>query len=265
MASSTRSGRLDIELVLRGLAESRSKAQALVMAGDVVVDGALATRSSQLVGPEADLSLRARPQFVSRGGDKLRHALDVFGIEVIDRICADFGASTGGFTDCLLQAGAARVYAVDVGYGQLDYRLRQDSRVSVMERVNVRYLDSLPEPVSLVAIDVSFISLNLILPVARSVLDDGGECVALVKPQFEAGRDQVGKGGVVKDPVVHAEVLAAVCDFAESARFHVTGLTASPLKGPAGNAEFLMHLTIEPANSPSPPDQLISNALAETV
>ncbi|CAN5668202.1 TlyA family rRNA (cytidine-2'-O)-methyltransferase [soil metagenome] len=265
MAAATRAGRLDVELVERGLAESRNKAQALVMAGDVLVDGAVAVRSSQVVGPDAEVTLRARPQFVSRGGEKLRHALDVFDIDVNDRVCADFGASTGGFTDCLLQAGATRVYAVDVGYGQLDYRLRQDNRVLVMERTNARYLDSFSEPVSLVVIDVSFISLNLILPVARSVLDEGGECVALVKPQFEAGRNQIGKGGVVKDAAVHEQVLSDVCDYAVSANFQLSGLTASPLKGPAGNVEFLMHLATDSKAPKEPTELLIRSALTETI
>lgn len=234
--------RLDNALVERGLAETRSKAQALVLAGAVLVDGQVVTRAGHRVAPACEISLRQRPRFVSRGGEKLEHALIEFGIDVSGRMCADIGSSTGGFTDCLLQAGASRVYAIDVGYGQLDFSLREDPRVEVMERVNARYLDALPEPVSLVSIDVSFISLRLILPVAHRLLNAGGECVALVKPQFEAGREQVGKKGVVSDPLVHRSVLSRVVGYAETEHFVVSGLTRSPLKGPAGNVEFLLRL-----------------------
>lgn len=234
--------RLDMALVERGLADTRSKAQALVLAGAVMVRGLAVTRAGHRVASDDDISLRQGPRFVSRGGEKLRHALDEFGIGVTGQVCADIGASTGGFTDCLLQAGASRVYAVDVGYGQLDYALREDPRVVVMERVNARYLTGLPEQVSLVTIDVSFISLRLIIPVAWRLLEEGGECVALVKPQFEAGRQQVGKKGVVSDPEIHRSVLSRVVSYAEDERFVVSGLTRSPLKGPAGNVEFLLHL-----------------------
>jgi len=240
MASDTT--RLDIALVERGLAETRSKAQALILAGDVLVGGQVVTRAGHRVAPTVEVTLRLRPRFVSRGGDKLAHALGSFGIEVQDLICADIGASTGGFTDCLLQNGAAKVYAIDVGYGQLDYGLREDPRVVVMERVNARYLTGLPEMVALAVIDVSFISLKLMLPVAYRLLEPDGECVALVKPQFEAGRGQIGKKGVVSDPEVHRSVLTRVVRYAEDAQFVATGLTWSPLKGPAGNVEFLLHL-----------------------
>jgi 23S rRNA (cytidine1920-2'-O)/16S rRNA (cytidine1409-2'-O)-methyltransferase len=233
--------RLDVVLVERGLAETRSKAQALVLAGSVMVSGEVATRAGQRVSQHATIALREKPRFVSRGGEKLAHALEAFSIMVAGRMCADIGSSTGGFTDCLLQAGAERVYAIDVGYGQLDYALRQDPRVVVMERVNARYLTELPESVSLVVIDVSFISLGLILPVAYRLLSHGGECVALVKPQFEAGRGVVGKKGVVSDPAVHRNVLSRVATHAEDEGFIVSGLTRSPLRGPAGNVEFLLH------------------------
>jgi 23S rRNA (cytidine1920-2'-O)/16S rRNA (cytidine1409-2'-O)-methyltransferase len=184
------------------------------------------------------------PRFASRGGLKLAHALERFDLDVRGRICADLGASTGGFTDCLLQQGAERVYAVDVGYGQLDWRLRQDPRVVVMERTNARYLEPLPEPIDLVTIDVAFISLRLVLPPARRILRPSGEIVALVKPQFEAGKGQVGKGGVVRDPAIHREVLISIADWLAREGYALCDLTASPLLGPAGNVEFLAHIEI---------------------
>jgi len=184
------------------------------------------------------------PRFASRGGIKLAHALESFHIDVRGRRCADLGASTGGFTDCLLQADAARVYAVDVGYGQLDWRLRQDPRVVVMERTNARYLEPLAEPIDLVTIDVSFISLRLVLPAARKILQPSGEIVALVKPQFEAGKGQVGKGGVVRDPSVHREVLVSIGEWLDREGFALHDLTASPLLGPAGNVEFLAYIAL---------------------
>lgn len=234
--------RLDNALVDRGLAETRSKAQALVLAGTVLVGGHVVTRAGHRVTSTDEILLRQGPRFVSRGGEKLEHALNAFDVDVSGRVCADIGASTGGFTDCLLQAGASKVFAIDVGYGQLAYSLRENPRVVVMERVNARYLTALTEPLSLVCIDVSFISLRLILPVAFSLLTEEGDCVALVKPQFEAGREQVSKKGVVSDPMVHRRVLARVAEYAEAEQFVVSGLTRSPLKGPAGNVEFLMHL-----------------------
>jgi 23S rRNA (cytidine1920-2'-O)/16S rRNA (cytidine1409-2'-O)-methyltransferase len=261
----TKSGatRLDLALVNRGLAETRTRAQALVLAGDVEVDGRRARRAGEQVGPEQEIRLRARPRFVSRGGEKLRHALDAFEVDPAGKVCADLGASTGGFSDCLLQAGAVRIYAVDVGYGQLDLRLREDPRVVVMERVNARYLEELPEPVDLVTIDVSFISLRLILPVARRLLVAGGVCVPLVKPQFEAGRSQVKKG-VVTSPAVRRQVLEQVGKWAGEAGFAVRGMTRSPLKGPEGNAEFLMHLVVDgPATSDGDLAEMVAGVDAE--
>jgi 23S rRNA (cytidine1920-2'-O)/16S rRNA (cytidine1409-2'-O)-methyltransferase len=244
--------RLDVALVERGLAVSREQARARILAGDVRVDGQVAARPGVLVADAAALEVRAAPAFVSRGGDKLAHALARFGIVVADRVALDAGASTGGFTDCLLQRGARRVYAVDVGYGQLDWRLRQDSRVVVMERTNLRQLDVLPEPIDLATVDLSFISLRLVLEAVRRLLGPVGEVVALVKPQFEAGRGQVGRGGVVRDPAVHRAVLEAVLGWAAAHGFAVRGLTASPLRGPAGNVEFLAHLAKrEPAVAPT--------------
>ena len=194
-------------MVERDLAESRARARALVMAGDVLVDGRSCGRPASRCRPEQVISLKEKQRFVSRGGEKLDHALTEFGIDPAGMVCADFGASTGGFTDVLLRRGAERVYAIDVGYGQLHQRIRDNERVVVMERTNVRLLESLSEPVDLVVIDVSFISLKLVLPAAAAVLKRGGWCVPLIKPQFEAGRDQIGKGGVVRDPAVHRSVI----------------------------------------------------------
>ncbi len=236
--------RLDEAAVVRELAPSRSKARAMIMAGDVSVNGSVVLRAGQGVSPGDDIRLVNKPRFVSRGGEKLDHALATFGIDVTGMTVADLGASTGGFTDCLLQRGAARVYAVDVGYGQIDDRLRRDERVVVMERTNARYLESLPEAVDLVSIDVSFISLGLILPVAAAVLRPEGTCVPLIKPQFEAGRKEVGKGGVVRDPAIHQSILEKVAGAAGRSGFAVRAVTASPLVGPAGNVEFLARLDL---------------------
>jgi 23S rRNA (cytidine1920-2'-O)/16S rRNA (cytidine1409-2'-O)-methyltransferase len=234
--------RLDLVLVERGLVDSRQQAQRLIMAGQVMVDGRVVDKPGTPVSGEADITLKATLPYVSRGGLKLEAALDRFAIEVTGVIAADVGASTGGFTDCLLQRGASKVYAIDVGYGQLAWRLRQDPRVVVMERVNVRYLEGLPEPVDLATVDVSFISLELVLPAVIGFLRPHGDIVALIKPQFEAGRKQVGKGGVVKDPAVHRAVLRKVLLWADGHGLAARGLMASPLKGPAGNVEFLAYL-----------------------
>lgn len=231
--------RLDVLLVERGLAESRTQAQRLIRAGLVRVAGQVADKPGTQVATNAAITLQARPRFVSRGGEKLEAALVRFGLDVRGWVAADVGASTGGFTDCLLQHGARCVYAIDVGYGQLDWRLRNDPRVVVMERTNARYLESLPEPVDLVTVDVSFISLGLILPMAVRWLKPGGRVVALIKPQFEAGRREVGKGGVVRDPQVHRRVLERVLDIAAGLDLGLRGLMPSPLRGPAGNVEFL--------------------------
>jgi len=231
--------RLDRLIVGRGLARSRAVAQRLIMAGEVLVDGALEDKAGSRVPVDADIRVKTKPRFVSRGGDKLAGALERFQIRVTDRIAADIGASTGGFTDCLLQAGAAKVYAIDVGYGQLAWSLRQDKRVVVIERTNARYLASLPEPMSLIVSDVSFISLRLIYATAVDWLVPDGEIVSLIKPQFEAGREKVGKGGVVRDPAVHRLVLENVTARMEELELGLRGLMVSPLKGPAGNIEFL--------------------------
>lgn len=234
--------RLDQAMVERGLAESRARAQALILARDVLVNGVPVSKAGAPVGPDDEIVLKAPPRFVSRGGEKLDHALTVFAVDASGKLGADFGASTGGFTDVLLQRGARRVYAIDVGYGQLAEKLRLDPRVVVMDRQNVRAITALPEPVDIVSIDVSFIGLHLVLPAARAVLAPEGQIVALVKPQFEAGRADVGKGGVVRDPAVHLRVLREVIAAADALGLGIHGVTASPLLGPAGNREFLVHL-----------------------
>ncbi|MGQ9585418.1 MAG: TlyA family RNA methyltransferase [Anaerolineae bacterium] len=233
--------RLDLLLVEQGRAASREQARRLIMAGEVRVEGQVADKPGRLVPRGAQVEVVARPRYASRGGLKLEAALERFDVEVQGMVVADFGASTGGFTDCLLRAGAARVYALDVGYGQLAWDLRQDPRVVVMERTNVRHLQSLPEPMDLVTIDVSFISLRLVLPAARRVLADSGQVIALIKPQFEVGRGQVGRGGVVRDREVHRQVLLEVLGAAKEMGFVLRGLIPSPIRGPAGNVEFLAH------------------------
>ena len=235
--------RLDILLVKKSLARSRARAQRLIMAGEVLVNGQVVDKPGTRVPADAAIELLAHLPYVSRGGLKLEAALDAFHLAVEGLIAADVGASTGGFTDCLLQRGAARVYAIDVGYGQLAWKLRRDPRVVVMERTNARYLERLPEPVDLVVVDVSFISLELILPRAVDWLHADGQIIALIKPQFEAGPEQVGKGGVVKDAGVHAAVLRRIATWALERGLAVRGLMASPLLGPAGNVEFLIHLS----------------------
>ncbi len=236
--------RIDSLLVDRGLAESRAKAQALIMAGEVVVEGKAAIKAGTLVAEEAAITVIQPPLFVSRGGIKLDHALDRFQLDVSSKIAADIGASTGGFTDCLLTKGASRVYAVDVGYGQLDYRLRQDQRVVVMERVNARYPIPLPEKVDLATIDLSFISVEKVIPSVARLLKDSGYLLVLIKPQFEAKRSEVSKGGIVKQPQVHARVLGRFIAWAVGHGFRLGGLVASPILGASGNREFFVLLRL---------------------
>ncbi len=248
--------RLDLVLVERGLAESRSQAQRLIMAGQVRVNGQVALKPSQGVPPGAQVEVVAPPPFVSRGGEKLAAALAAFAIPVAGRVCADVGASTGGFTDCLLQQGAAKVYAVDVGKGQLHWKLRTDPRVVVLEGTNARHVEKLPEPVTLVTMDVSFISVRALLPVVRRWFGPtGGEAVVLIKPQFEAGREEAARGqGVIRDPAVHRRVLQEVLSFAQAHGYGVRGLIPSPIRGPKGNVEFLAWLAV--AAPPAPEDRL---------
>lgn len=253
--------RLDFLLVERGLAETRSLAQRLILAGRVRVDGQESIHPGKLLPADSRVELITPPPFVSRGGEKLAAALDSFRVDPHGRICADAGASTGGFTDCLLQRGAVKVYAIDVGKGILDWKLRNDPRVVVMEEQNVRYLKALPERIDLLTADVAFISLKLLFHVFRAWMQADGEAVVLIKPQFEAGRRLVGKGGVVKDPAVHRAVLEDVLRSAGSAGFYAVGLIPSPVKGPAGNIEFLAHLRCDRQEVDSPLQQLIDSAL----
>src|SRR5712692_8424284 len=235
--------RIDRLLVERGLVESREKAAKLIMAGDVFVDSERVDKAGALISPEAELELRGRSPYVSRGGEKLTHALDHFNINVVGKMCLDVGASTGGFTDCLLQRGASRVYAVDVGTGQLDWKLRQDPRVVVRERINARYLtwEIIGETVDLVTCDVSFISVTLILPALAQFLHPESRIVVLAKPQFEAGRRQVGKGGIVRDPEVHQQVVEKVSRAVRDLGFQQVGWMESPVPKAEGNREFLVH------------------------
>ncbi len=234
--------RIDSLMVDRGLVESRAKAQALVLAGEVTLDGEAVTKPGIPVDTEAVIEIVKPPPFVSRGGVKLDYALDRFHMDVSSLVAADVGASTGGFTDCLLKRGARRVYAIDVGYGQLDYALRQDPRVVVMERVNARYPISLPEKVDLATVDLSFISAEKVLPSVANVLRSGGNIIVLVKPQFEARREEVGKGGIIRQPEVHARVLGRFITWTVGRGFRLRGLVTSPIAGASGNQEFFVLL-----------------------
>ena len=237
--------RLDVALTQRGLAESRQKAQALIMAGEVYVNGQKETKAGAPVKEEDALEVQGKAlPYVSRGGLKLEKAMQVWPIDLKGAVCADIGASTGGFTDCMLQNGARLVYAVDVGYNQLDWRLRTHPQVVCMERTNARYLtaEQIPEPLDFFSVDVSFISLSLILPALRPLIREGGQAVCLVKPQFEAGKEKVGKHGVVRDPAVHLEVLERFLDHAAQSDFTIKDITFSPIKGPEGNIEYLGYL-----------------------
>ncbi len=257
--------RLDVWLVRHGLFPSREQARAAVLAGRVLVEGVPETKAGRMVGEDATVEVRGEGlPYVSRGGLKLERALEAFAVDVAGRVAADIGAATGGFTDCLLQRGARRVYAVDVGYGQLAWKLRQDPRVVVRERVNARYLSrrEIPEPVDVAAIDVSFISLEKILPAIRDLLAPHGVIVALVKPQFEAGPRQVGKRGVVRDPAVHREVLRRVSAAAAALGLAAEGVVPSPIRGDEGNAEFLLLLRPSPAPFPLS-EEAVDRAVAE--
>jgi len=230
--------RIDSLMVNRGLVDSRAKAQVIIMAGEVAVAGQAITKPGTLVADEAVITILEPPPFVSRGGVKLNYALDQLQLDVSSKVVADIGASTGGFTDCLLKRGANRVYAIDVGYGQLDYHLRRDSRVVVIDRVNARYPISLPEKVDLATIDVSFISVEKVIPSVAMLVKDNGYLLALIKPQFEAKRREVGKGGVIKQPIVHALVLGRFIAWMIDHSFRLSGLVASPILGASGNKEF---------------------------
>ncbi len=239
--------RLDELLLARGLVESRSQAQRLILAGQVWLGERVLDKAGQSVPEDAEVRVATGLRYVSRGGLKLEAALDAFAVSPTGWVCADIGASTGGFTDCLLQRGAARVYAIDVGYGQLAWTLRQDRRVISIERANIRYLDPLPEPVQLTVIDVSFIGLGLVFPRVVQLLASDGQVIALVKPQFEVGKGLVGKGGVVRDPVLHRAAIKKALAEAADAGLTPAGLIRSPIIGPAGNVEFLAWLRLHGA------------------
>ena len=239
--------RLDVLLVEQGHADTRTKAQAIIMSGQVYVDGQKADKPGTSYEESVSIEVRGVScPYVSRGGLKLEKALKDFGVDPTGYVCSDSGASTGGFTDCLLQQGASKVFAIDVGYGQLDWKIRSDPRVVVMERTNVRYVtpEQLGEKLDLSVIDVSFISLKIVLPVIKTFLKENGQVLCLIKPQFEAGKDKVGKKGVVREPETHKEVLDNFVALANELEFKILGLTFSPVKGPEGNIEFLGHLTL---------------------
>ena len=258
--------RLDVLLVVRGLAESRSRAQAVIMAGEVYVNGQKADKAGMDVPLEAEVEVRGNVcPYVSRGGLKLEKALRDFGVDPTGYVCSDSGASTGGFTDCLLQQGASKVFAIDVGYGQLAWKIRSDPRVVVMERTNIRYVtpEDLGEALDLSVVDVSFISLRIVLPAIQRLLKPTGQVLCLIKPQFEAGKENVGKRGVVRDPAVHEQVLRDFVGLATELGFTLRNLTFSPVKGPEGNIEFLAHLSMEPGENHYPPlHELVEQAHA---
>lgn len=239
--------RLDVLLTEQGYAENRTKAQAIIMSGIVYADGQKADKPGTAYEETVSIEVRGGAcPYVSRGGLKLEKALRDFGVKPEGFVCSDSGASTGGFTDCLLQQGARKVFAIDVGYGQLDWKIRSDPRVVVMEKTNIRYVtpEQLGEPLDLSVVDVSFISLKIVLPAIRALLKPAGQVLCLIKPQFEAGREKVGKKGVVREKSTHVEVLQGFVELADSLGFHILGLTYSPVKGPEGNIEFLGHLSL---------------------
>ncbi len=237
--------RLDIILFERGFAESREKAKALIMSGIVYVNDQKELKAGRDIKPQDIIEVRGSTlKYVSRGGLKLEKAMESFPINLQDFVCMDIGASTGGFTDCMLQNGAKKVYSIDVGYGQLAWKLRSDERVINLERTNFRYVtkEEIPEDIDFASVDVSFISLKLILPVMYNLLKENGEAVCLIKPQFEAGKENVGKKGVVREPSIHESVIVKIAKFANSRKFQVLGLEHSPVKGPEGNIEYLMYI-----------------------
>lgn len=252
--------RLDVELVDRGLVQSRERAKVVIMEGLVYVNGQKSDKAGTPVKEDDRIEVRGETlRYVSRGGKKLEKAMQVFPVVLEGCTCMDIGASTGGFTDCMLQNGAVKVYAVDVGYGQLAWSLRTDERVVNLERTNIRYIteEQVPQPVDFISVDVSFISLTLVLPVAHRLLKDGAQMVCLVKPQFEAGKDKVGKKGVVRDPQIHCEVIRKVIDCAAELGFWVRGLDFSPIKGPEGNIEYLLFLQ-KPQQEALPPEETVA-------
>jgi len=260
--------RLDVLLTEQGYADSRSKAQAIIMSGQVYVNGQKADKPGVSYEETVELEVRgAVCPYVSRGGLKLEKALRDFGVKPVDYVCSDSGASTGGFTDCLLQQGARKVFAIDVGYGQLDWKIRSDERVVVMERTNIRYVtpEDLGEPLDLSVIDVSFIGLEIVLPTIKTLLKPTGQVLCLIKPQFEAGKENVGKKGVVRDPKIHKMVLDNFVSLVDSLEFKILGLTFSPVKGPEGNIEFLAHLTLDAVDGIRPDTAAVVAQAHETL
>ena len=258
--------RLDVLLVKQGLAESREKAKAVIMAGLVYVDGQKEDKAGTTFAETAKLEVRGNTlRYVSRGGLKLEKAMTHFGLSLKDKICMDVGASTGGFTDCMLQNGAVRVFAVDVGHGQLAWKLRQDDRVICMEKTNIRYLlpEMVPDKIDFASIDVSFISLTKVLLPVKALLSEEGQIVCLIKPQFEAGREKVGKKGVVREKSVHLEVIQTVIEYAVSTGFEVLNLEFSPIRGPEGNIEYLLHLQNLPQGKPHSQPPIDAKAIVE--
>ena len=260
--------RLDVLLVERGYADTRTKAQAIIMSGLVYVQGQKSDKPGTSYEENVDIEVRTGGcPYVSRGGLKLEKALRDFGVDPTNFVCSDSGASTGGFTDCLLQQGAQKVFAIDVGYGQLDWKIRSDPRVVVMERTNIRYVtpEQLGEALDLSVVDVSFISLKIVLPVIKSLLKPTGQVLCLIKPQFEAGKDKVGKKGVVREPAIHQEVLDQFVEHVTQTGFRILGMTFSPVKGPEGNIEFLAHLTLDDKPGITPDTALIVTQAHETL
>ncbi|MEA4921344.1 MAG: TlyA family RNA methyltransferase [Clostridiaceae bacterium] len=263
----TEKKRLDVLLVEQGFEQSRERAKALVMSGIVYVNDQKAESAGQAYPLDIRIDVRGSSlKYVSRGGLKLEKALDYFNVDPLEKIVMDIGASTGGFTDCLLQRGAEKVYAVDVGYGQLAWSVRTNPKVICMERCNIRYVtpDQIAEPLDLAVIDVSFISLRLVLPAVKPLLAPKGEVIALIKPQFEAGREKVGKKGVVREPVTHIEVIENILNFAKGIGFSIKGLTFSPIRGPEGNIEFLVYLAQDEDNDVNP-SEIVAQAHSETI
>lgn len=258
--------RLDVYLFDRKMVESRSLAQRLIMAGEVTVNGELALKPSQHIDDQANVEIRKGPKFVSRGGDKLEGGLLGFGLlDLNGKICVDVGSSTGGFTDCLLQYGAKKVYAIDVGYGILHWKLRNDQRVVVMERTNARNVQGFPDRIDIVTIDASFISLKVLIPVVKSWLHDGSKIITLIKPQFEAGRKDAAKGaGVIRDANIHRKILFDTLEFASNSGFRVEGLMVSPLIGPKGNIEFLAYLSVGIGDHKLPIEDAIHSIIPDT-
>ena len=257
--------RLDVILVNRGLAPSREKAKRTIMAGLVRVDGRLEDKPGSVFDTESEVEVAGKEcPYVSRGGLKLQKGIEEWGIDLQDAVCVDMGASTGGFTDCMLQHGATKVYAIDVGFGQLDYKLRIDERVVNMEKTNIRYLDTdlIEDPIDFISIDVSFISLSHMFPVAAELLKENGKILCLVKPQFEAGREQVGKGGIVRDASVHEEVINNVISYAADNKLYPLALSHSPIKGTKGNIEYLLLLSPEKCDNKFGVGQVVKEAHA---